>query len=481
MAFYNPNQKLKKWLIHHHKFVICSLIFIIIYCLISLINHYNFRTNAFDLGIFNQTVYHYAHGQIKPNTIRGVDNLLGDHFEFMLIFISPLYWIFKSYTLLVFQILMFFFGSLGIYLFIKLKTRNIKLAFLASLLFYLFFGVYDALSFDYHNNAAGIMLLPWLLYFFASKRLKLYFLILVVFLLFKENLSLIAMFLGAGLFLFQPKRYKWVGFVTLVASLLYFILIIGLVIPNLNQNQHYYYLSPYQNQIWPQTFSAKELIKFILNFLIQLFNHPVKLRMWILFIFTGGLFVFFNKRLLLLLVPVLIQKFYSDQPNYWGHQFQYSVELAVIVPTSAVLFIYHYLYRYKILARSLAVFLIFSNCFILSRIHFYDQRQINLLFRSNHYQRPIQRSVLIQALSLIPEHASVSAQNTLVPHLANREQIYLLPQINQASFIIINLNDERVWPLVSQDDLVQLKNNLVNQNQYQTIFSQNQVYVFSRN
>src|SRR5919112_4805384 len=102
-----------------HKFVILILIlFGIIYGLISLVNHYNFRTYALDLGLVNHAIYDYAHFRVNYSTLlldAAPMNFLGSHFALLPILFSPLYWILGSYTLLVVQIAAVLFGGVGVY------------------------------------------------------------------------------------------------------------------------------------------------------------------------------------------------------------------------------------------------------------------------------------------------------------------------------------------------------------------------------
>ncbi|MSU76450.1 DUF2079 domain-containing protein, partial [Patescibacteria group bacterium] len=60
-----------------------SALAVVFYAALSIAPYATYRSNAFDLGIFNQAIYHYAHLQPATSTIRGVNNLLGDHFELL--------------------------------------------------------------------------------------------------------------------------------------------------------------------------------------------------------------------------------------------------------------------------------------------------------------------------------------------------------------------------------------------------------------
>jgi hypothetical protein len=42
---------------------------------------------------------------------------------------------------------------------------------------------------------------------------------------------------------------------------------------------------------------------------------------------------------------------------------------------------------------------------------------------------------------LVPENASVATINSVFPHLSQRDKIYLLPEINDAEYIVLDLED----------------------------------------
>ena len=102
-------------------------VFALIYCSISLVNHYQFRTYALDLGMFNNALYNYsifnnatftldAQGKTMP--------FLATHFSPITILYTPFFFIFGSYTLLIIQIIAVLLGGLGIYKYSKLKFEE---------------------------------------------------------------------------------------------------------------------------------------------------------------------------------------------------------------------------------------------------------------------------------------------------------------------------------------------------------------------
>src|SRR5438445_7832303 len=70
-----------------------ALIAALTYAAISIYRHDHFASNAFDLGVQDQTVWGYSQLQMIPNTVEMIRNLLGDHFHPILMTLAPLYWI----------------------------------------------------------------------------------------------------------------------------------------------------------------------------------------------------------------------------------------------------------------------------------------------------------------------------------------------------------------------------------------------------
>ena len=217
--------------------------FTILFSIISLVNHYLFRTNGQDYGIFNQALWDYAHFRINSNSVLqpGFGNLLGDHFEILLMLFSPFYYIFGAYTLLIIQIIAIIIGGQGIYKFVELISNNRKLALAAIIQFFLFFGIYSSLAFDYHNNVIGAMAVPWIFYFFKKGQWNQTIFAFIAFLLSKENMALWGFFIFAGLMIqYRKDRKKLVmSAIFAIASIIYFLIIVKYVIPALSTGGDY--------------------------------------------------------------------------------------------------------------------------------------------------------------------------------------------------------------------------------------------------
>src|SRR5688500_12556635 len=79
----------------------------LIYALISLVNHYNFRTPALDMGLVNHAIYDYSRFRMNIATLLFDSepvNFMALHFTLIPLLASSLHWIFGSYTMLLVQL-----------------------------------------------------------------------------------------------------------------------------------------------------------------------------------------------------------------------------------------------------------------------------------------------------------------------------------------------------------------------------------------
>ena len=297
------------------------LLFACIYCLISIVNHYYFRTYAFDLGINNQAIFHYAHFEWSRNTVMSptFDNILSDHFSLFPLIFSPLYWLFKSYTMLIVQIFFVLLGALGIYRLGCFKHTS-KLGLQAMLLFLLCWAIFSALAFDYHDNVIAACLVPWFIYFFEKERFIKSFVVLIFILISKENMALWSVFIGLGLLLSNLKNFKKWSFAAFcsIFSVLYFVLVIKCIIPSIANEgasyKHFHYSAlgnDFKDAFLNTVSKPFEYIPYLLN--NPSGNAEVdytKTRTWWFFMLSGGALLFFRPQYLIMLIPIFAQKFF---------------------------------------------------------------------------------------------------------------------------------------------------------------------------
>lgn len=456
--------------LRHRNFLVFFILFAIVYSIISLINHYHFRTFALDLGAYTNALYDYCHFQFNDSRVfkEISENLLSDHFDLYLIIFSPFSLVFKTYTLLIIQIIFILLGGWGVYKYFTLDHKNSSIPLFASIWYYSFFGVFTALAFDYHSNVIAATLIPWFFYFIKQRKLVWSFVLVFFILIGKENISLWMAFISLGL-LFEYRKQVQIRnslMIIFVLSVSYFILITSFVMPffsNNNSYPHFHYSFLGSN--------AKEAFIFLLSHPIEsiktLFvNHIgdteadyVKMEFYIYLLISGFFILFKKPQYILMVLPIIFQKMFHDRYVMWSTYGQYSIEFVVIM----VIGIFTVISEIKSdkLRKIIMYFIIIANLAVTIRVM--DNAIIHLgrerirIYKSAHYQRDFDVKALHQQIKNIPKEAIISAQSPFVPHLALRDHIYQFPMVDNADYIIFSM-EESPYPLTEKDFQIKVNN-----------------------
>lgn len=473
-------------------YFLITLIFALIYCSISLANHYLFRTYAWDLGIYTNALYDYARFQWNDSSLfrEEPENLLFDHFDFYLIIFSPLSYLFGSYTLLIIQILAILFGGYGIYQYFSDENKEFRLNRLALMSFYSFFGIYTALSFDYHSNVVATMFIPWFFYFIKKQNTTNAFFAMIFIWVGKESMPLIMSFVCLGLMLFpenyQNKKIRNFLIFSLILSFIYFYMVTSVFMPYFANSKTNFQFNKYSH-LGNNLF---EIIKnVILNphkifeyLFINILNNPdadyLKLEFHIFTFISGLWLLFFNYRFLIMLIPIYFMKFFSNHFFMWSAYFNYAVDLAPILIIGSFSVISQFISNHSV-QKILSFLIILGN--IIATIRLIDAPTFRTgkamkFYSIRHYQKDYDYKKVYEAMRLIPDDAIVSAQTCFVPHLALRDKIYQFPTIKDAKYILISEN-EITYP-ISKEELMNKINEFKNSSNYEILFSKEGVYLF---
>ncbi|MBE9485255.1 MAG: DUF2079 domain-containing protein [Bacteroidetes bacterium] len=475
----------------HKNLLIVIAFFAIIYSLISIVNHYYFRTYALDLGAYTNALYDYIRFQWNDSTVfREVgENLLADHFDLYLIIFSPLSLIFGSYALLIVQIAFILLGGVGIYKYFLLSEKTSRYALSATIYFYLFFGVISALSFDYHSNTIAAALLPWFFYWMKKRKVLACSMMLLAILVSKENISLWMAFVCLGLLVEYWKKPFWRYYLLLAFSfcILYFVLITMVVMPAISNKlayPHFHYSFLGSNPSEALLFLLEHPIESFKTLFINHTNHPngdyVKLEFLLLLLVSGLYIVVRKPAYFIMLIPLFFQKFYHDNISMWGISAQYSVEFAPVLAIgifAAISEIKGALLRKILLVLSLGGCLLATTRIMDHTMMYTDKSRIRI-YQSMHYTRDYDVKKVHEALSVIPPGAIVSAQSPFVPHLALRDNIYQFPIIKDAEYIVISAR-EGPYPL-SKEAFAGEIDKLKASGDWEVLYWEDGFYIFRR-
>lgn len=383
---------------------ILFLFFGAIYSLYSVVRHLRFETFIFDLGVYDQMIWLASKGKPLFSTILDT-HVFGDHFTPTLILLAPLYWLWDNVLmLLVFQA---FFCSLGvfpIYFLSFKKTKDVWLSLTISFCFLAFFGVQNAIAFDFHPIVLATTLFAWVLWFYEEKKWLPFWVAIILILGLQENF---AAFLAAyGLFLIFQFRDLKKGLLLFFGCAFLFFVLTSLVIPHFNSGQFIYAPTHLKNlSFWG---------------MVKMFFTPFsKIQVMFYAFFAFGFLPILTPAILIILFEEFLQRFVGTPiATRWNLGFQYNIILAPVLAYGAILTINKYFSK-----RKETVLLFLGLCF--SFVQLTAHPALNDLRKKEFYN--LDKAKNSQALlPLIPKDASVATANNLGPQLAHREKLIFL-------------------------------------------------------
>lgn len=459
----------------------------VLYALISLVNHYLFKTYALDLGLYTHALYDYAHFRMADCSLfrPQAQNLFSDHFDLYLPLLSPLVYVFGSYTLLLVQIVAALLGGWGVYKLISLYTDDGLMPVLAASVFFVSFGVIHAIAFDYHSNVLTAMMLPWLLYFLKQRRFAMASVFVVLFVIGKENMSLWLFFIAIALMwdYRKDKKALWHLVAYATFSLAYFFIINMIVMPRIGGSgagfARYAHLGDNYVDIAGSLLAHPwETLKlFFTNTMGYSKFDGVKQEFYICALASGMLFTLLKPNYLLMLAPLLAQKMLAVDPNFWGVSFQYSVEFVPVLVVSSFLVLVKL--KNAKWRKALGFVLLLST--VLTTFYTIGVPKSTILvdqlcvYQGRHYeQKEFDVRYAYDIIDRIPDDASVCAITPFVPHLAMRDTIRNFANTKdvRTDYVLITapyFEYERQGVLV-----------LKNRDEYETVATDGTIYLLKR-
>lgn len=490
------------YFLKRNSFLAILFLFSFLYLLIAVPNHFFFKTNALDLGFYTNALYKYSHFQLADCNVfkSNYQYALADHFDLYLMVFSPLIFILGSYTLIIIQVIFILLGGFGVNKYFSLdykmdskkkwiKSASINYPLIGMLYFYLFFGVFSAISSEYHSNVVAASLVPWFLYFFKTKNLKMTLMMFLLILIGKENMSLWLAFICIGMIISYRKEIasvKLLSILTIIA-LVYFTIIIAYIMPSLssvNSYEGFRYTQLGSNPL----LALKQLIYHPIQSVCLLFinktneteNDFIKAESH-LFLMISGLYILALKpQFLVMLIPIYFQKMFHDNPSMWSISGQYSIEFAPILAIGifeSLKEIKHYTTK-RILALIVIVGAVSVTLRSMDKTVFYTRKSNLRFYQVGHYENEFDTKKVRCQLSKIPVEEAVSAQSTFLPHLAMRNEIYQFPIIKNANFIVFS-KIESSYPL-EKTKFTSLTDSLLNCKNWSKVFISEDITVLKK-
>lgn len=478
--------------------LLVMLVFLVIYGLISFVNHYNFRTAALDLGMFNQALYAYSRGHTALYTLDPSGTsypFLSTHFSPITFLYTPVYYLAGTYSLLLIQILSILSGAYGMYkVTMQLSGSRHHIALLIMLQFLLTWGIFSALAFDFHNNVVGAMFVPWIIYYFLQHKTMPLLLVSILFLMTQETMALWFPFILTGLLLnfrssWNRRQLIRLYIPLILGSIVYALFIILYVMPALQGHEHNLQFSRYTHLGG----TAAEIVRNLLTHPVQsiklLFTNPlgdplydnIKAEFYIALLLSGGIFVLLRPAFLIMLVPVIAQKMLSNNFGFWGTNLQYSIEYIPVLCVATISFFSTREGRKPfILYLSLLMTAGTTIKLLDARISKWYFPELVRIYQPAHYRSYVNNREVYQALSLIPADVPASSSTSLAPHTANRLKLYHFPIVKDAAYMALLKHEHDAWPLKDAGEYIGLIDTYKKDKNWTIIRETNDIVILKR-
>jgi uncharacterized membrane protein len=447
-------------------------IFFVLYASLAVRRFQTMRATGFDLGIFEQGIRAYAHGQAPIALLKGPGfNLLGDHFHPLLMIFAPFYRLFPTpITLLVGQALL---SAVAIVPLVRWahRARGPKVSLWAGLGLGASWGIATLNGFDFHEVCLAVPLLAFALAAAGQQRWKAAAAWGLPLLLVKEDLGLTLALLGGCIVWKGPKRLGWA---LVAAGLLGTALEMLVILPSMNPHGSFDY--------WNEIASGSTVASAHANTPLQTALHtfwPLQKYLTVLMLLAPTAFLALRSPFVLLLLPTLGWRFVSANPQYWGTLFHYNATLMVIVFAAAVDALDRD--RAVLRGRRLRWLLAGSAAFTVAALPFYPLPGV--LSPSAWQTSPHVRTAA-GVLARIPDGATVASSNELAAQLTSRTEVSLICSDNPPpvapDWVVMDRTDITGWPCArpSMADLVDADRN---SGEYRLVFQADGITLLHRN
>lgn len=377
----------------------------ILYSTLSIVRHTRFQSGGFDLGLYDQTVWQYSHFLSPYNTVKE-RFILGDHLNLTLPLIALLFYLWENVKILfIFQAFWITFSTLAIYKLIILRKFTPFTAFCLSFIYSLFYGLQYLIFFDFHPIAIGVGILPWLVYFLESGKKKFFLLFLIFTLLTQENMGLAIS--GIGLIYLFRKPFRKTGLSLIILGFIFSFLAAKII--------SLFSLVGFQYQ--------PEISLNILKNITGFFDAPEKRLVWLYSLSWFSFLPMFSPGAMLAVILDLAQYFITGNEfsRMWS-PFMHHRGILSIFLLLGVLNVLTFLKKKNLKIEIIVILLVISALFQ----QYYFHYPLNKLSKKSFWQYENWMNDNEKLFTFVPQKASIAAQQSLVPHLSHRSEIYLI-------------------------------------------------------
>jgi uncharacterized membrane protein len=403
------------------------------YAVLAILKHRHFNS-SYDLAIYGQGLWHLSRFELPASSVRGMSNLLGDHFDPIVALLVPIVWLSPSVeTLLAAQAVLLALSIVPVFLFAR-RRLAFGPAYAIAIAYGLFWGMQQTAIFDLHEAAFAPLGVALLLLAIDRRRWGWMWAAAIALAATKEDLTPFLAVVGGYLFAIGERRR---GAALLVGSLAAFAVIVGVVIPAAADAGAYGYRENYSGAVhspWRLPW--------------MLVSPPIKMLTAFLWVAPFALLPLASP-LIVLVAPLAAERFWSASRNHWGTIFHYTAPIAPIVAMAAADGLARIGARVEDAGRRrLTIAALSAACLLCSSL-LPGHQPLWSLFAPKTYRFDAIDRTGREALLLIDADASVVAQACAAPHLPHRTALYRLDADAPDAEYVIAVDGRSPWPLAT--------------------------------
>lgn len=376
---------------------------------------------------------------------------LAVHADFILILLSPLYFLWNDVrALLVLQSFFLGLGAIPTYLIAHKILKNKVISLTIVIVYLLNPAMMWTNIYDFHPVALVVPFYLFAFYFAYQKKWVRYFLFSFLAILTKENQSLNIAMLGLAIaFIFKNKR---IGLVTFMVGIIWFVGIVFVIMPNYNPRHIHWALQEYESEQIPSPLlSNSNPITFVHTFLLD----KKTIDYYILQLKPYGFIPLLGLPWILLSLPSILINVLRDTRTITFHYGTGILPALTIATIYGFFYLHKFLQKYDVLKTS--TYIVYGLCigmlFIaIKTTYHYSPLPITPSCWCYIYHVTDEDRAFETALQNIPAEASITASLEVRPHINHRKDVWFVPSATSSAQFIALITQNRIVGNYEQKD-----------------------------
>jgi uncharacterized membrane protein len=436
-------------------FLVLILICVMVFGALSVVKHSIFHSFTLDLGIMSQVIWNTAHGRLfetsldRAGNVHLIGSYMGNHVRPIFLLLAPFYRLWPDpRLLLILQSAALALGAVPLYWIARRKLSSLRLQIAVVSSYFLYPALGFINLFDFHPVALSIPFLLTAYWALLEKRDWLFWLMIVLSLMTKEEMVVPIGALGIYCLLHPQWRRK--GMLLLVLATIWALLCFVVIIPWANEGQPYRFFS-----LWAPLVSRGE-------------SGGIELWSWDAVYFIAHLFLpliffpFLAPGLFAISWPSLAYLLSSSRSALHSVGFHYPAVLIPWLFLATVQGLAMVERRFPHKRAQLAILLLVGTLGANALFN-----PIVFHWRKGAFSKMQHHEQIRAALALIPPRTGVATMNAFGPHLTNRRYLlslenYLPPlpadRLQPMEYVLLDLVDCRFYstpnPRATHSDMV---------------------------